>query len=468
MATLVLSAVGTAIGGPIGSAVGAFIGGQIDGAIFGGGTREGPRLKELAVTTSSYGQPLPRHFGRMRVPGSIIWSTELIETTRKEGGGKGRPSTRTYSYSVSFAVALSSTPLDRIGRIWADGNLLRGANGDLKVEGALRVYTGYGDAPVDPLIAADRGGDAPAFRDCAYVVFEDLQLAEFGNRIPALTFEVFAPQDAAVALSQLVPQSARAQTDTFLPDARGFSDEGGSIGGSLAVIDRVFPLSCVTGEEGLELASDFALPSDVPVVAERLSDSANTDADRSRTTRENASKREPLALRYYDEQRDYQPGVQRAVGPRANGRELILDLPAAMTATGARRLANHNANRSRYRLERIDWLTGQIDPAIRAGSIVTVPDRAGFWRVRSWEWHEIGVELELERLPPDLEPAALGDPGIANPPPDRTVSATILSAFEVPPAESDDPHRKGVIAAATSAGKGWRGATLFSRASRAV
>ena len=55
MATLVFSALGTLVGGPLGGAIGALVGHQIDGAIIGRGMREGPRLKELPVTTASYG-----------------------------------------------------------------------------------------------------------------------------------------------------------------------------------------------------------------------------------------------------------------------------------------------------------------------------------------------------------------------------------------------------------------------------
>ena len=110
MATLLLTALGTAIGGPLGGSLGALIGQQIDGRIFAPKGREGPRLKDLTLSTSSYGQPIPRQFGRMRVGGSVIWSTDLIETKRKQKSGKGQPSTTTYSYSASFAVALSSTP----------------------------------------------------------------------------------------------------------------------------------------------------------------------------------------------------------------------------------------------------------------------------------------------------------------------------------------------------------------------
>ena len=117
MATLILSAVGTAIGGPIGGTIGTLIGSQIDAEIFKPKGREGPRLKELSVTTSSYGTPIARHFGTMRAAGTIVWATDLKESSEKVGGGKGQPSTTTYSYSSSFAVALSSRPIRRLKRV---------------------------------------------------------------------------------------------------------------------------------------------------------------------------------------------------------------------------------------------------------------------------------------------------------------------------------------------------------------
>ena len=97
MATLVLTAVGSAIGGPIGGAIGSIIGQQVDQAVFAPKGREGPRLKELDVQTSSYGTSIPAIFGAMRVAGTVIWATDLVERRRKSSGGKGRPSTTEYS-----------------------------------------------------------------------------------------------------------------------------------------------------------------------------------------------------------------------------------------------------------------------------------------------------------------------------------------------------------------------------------
>ena len=64
--------------------------------------------------------------GTARVAGTIVWATDLIESRSSSGGGKGSPKVTSFSYSSSFAVALSSRPIARVGRIWADGQLLRG------------------------------------------------------------------------------------------------------------------------------------------------------------------------------------------------------------------------------------------------------------------------------------------------------------------------------------------------------
>ena len=171
MATIVLSSVGSLFG-PLGKFAGTLAGNAIDNALFGPTEIEGSRLSELAMTTSSYGTPIARQFGTVRTPGTLVWSTDLQENRESHSNGKGQPRSAVYTYSVSFAVALSSGPIESVGRIWADGNLLRGAAGDLKVGGELRIYLGEDDQPVDSLIAADVAtGTCPAFRDRAVPVF---------------------------------------------------------------------------------------------------------------------------------------------------------------------------------------------------------------------------------------------------------------------------------------------------------
>lgn len=464
MATLLLTALGSAIGGPLGGSIGALIGQQIDSRIFAPKGREGPRLKDLTLSTSSYGQPIPRQFGRMRVGGTVIWSTDLIETKRKQKGGKGQPSTTIYSYAASFAVALSSTPIARVGRIWADGNLLRGSQEDLKVGGTLRVYRGFGDDPVDPLIAAAKGPHAPAFRDCAYAVFENLELGEYGNRIPALSFEIFADDgEETVSLAQLVPDALPAvATQPPLAHARGFADEGGALASTLAAIDQVIPLVCTSGAEGLAIAPRSALGATLFTLPDQLAQDQRGEDETRHKQRAGIPTRVPAALRYYDEERDYQTGVQRAVGARKAGRELMIDLPATLTASGARQLANDSANRARWQHETVTWRIGELDPRIIPGSIVRLPRTPGRWLLRSWEWFDRGIALELERLAPTGGAPRASDAGENLAPADLVIPRTQLLALEVPPELGANPSQPLIVAAASAGNAAWRGAALFA------
>ena len=465
MATLVLSTVGAAIGGPIGSAIGSLIGSQIDRAILGGGSRhEGPRLKELAVTTASYGTPIPRHFGAMRAAGSVIWATDLVET-RETSGGKGRPSTTSYSYSVSFAVALASRPITGLGRIWADGNLLRGAAGDLKTAGELRVHSGRGDQPPDPLIASAQASACPAFRGLAYCVFESLDLADFGNRIPALTFEIVA-DDGEVSLATLLePLGAGVAAEAALEGLEGFSDEGGPLGATLAAVDAVYPLACDAGGAQMTIRSAHLTPAEPPLLPEAAVDFGDDGfggAAGQTVRRQPDSRAIPDGLRYYDPARDYQVGLQRADGRARTGRSRVLDFPGALPAATARGLANAAAERAAWAGATLAWRVAELDPALAPGLTVRVPGHRGQWRIESWEWRERGVELELRQLPPGRPRQTPADPGQALTAPDRAASPTVLVAFETPWDGFGAGEARRVYAAVSAASRGWSGAALYA------
>lgn len=463
MATLVFTALGTAIGGPLGGAVGSLIGNQIDRAVMGGGRREGPRLKELSVTASSYGTPVPRHFGTMRAAGTIIWATDLFENSEKSGGGKGAPSTQTYSYSASFAVALASRPILRLGRVWADGNLLRGSAGDLKVGGQLRVYQGHGDQQPDPLIASDRAGQCPAFRGLAYCVFEGLQLADFGNRIPALSFEIVAG-DGAITIADLVETLTEPVAEHWpLDGLAGFSDEGGELGGLLATVDQLFPLSCDAGGAPLSLrAVDQASAGSAvlgPAAVDETGEGSGAGGHLRKRQAEGSAV--PQGVRYYDISRDYQASVQRVDGQAPQGRARTIEFPGAFEASSARSLIDRFAARARSARETLSWRTAELDPALSPGMAVRVPDHPGEWLIESWEWGEWGVELELRRLPPRAGTAAPADAGQALAKSDLVAAPTQLVAFELPWSGQGSGDRPEAFAAVSSVSAGWTGAALY-------
>jgi hypothetical protein len=223
MATVVLQAAGaiagTMLGGPmggmIGRALGAVAGSVVDQQIFGSTRRvKGPRLTDLRVMGSSEGAAIPRIWGRMRVAGQVIWATDIEETRQSERGGKGSPAPRvsTYSYFGNFAVGLCEGVIDRVGRVWADGK-------ELDLSGlTYRLYTGSETQAPDSLIIAKRGaGNAPAYRGLAYVVFERMPLADFGNRLPQLSFEVIRSAggaEGAIRAVSIIPGSTEFGYDT--------------------------------------------------------------------------------------------------------------------------------------------------------------------------------------------------------------------------------------------------------------
>ncbi len=459
MATLVLGGIGTLLGGPIGGALGALAGRSLDNAIIGGGSREGAQLKDLAISTSSYGMPIGRYFGAMRVAGSVIWATELTETREKGGGGKGKPSVTTYSYATSFALALSSRPIARIGRIWADGNLLRGAAGDLKVGGTLRVHTGHGDQPVDPLIAADKP-DTPAFRGTAYLVFEDLQLADFGNRIPTLSVEVFA-DEGALAAGDLLHETA---SGPLLFGLAGIGHDGGSAGDLLAQVDALFPLNVEAAQDGIVLSDGAAIPADPPVLGPAIvaGEDEFGGANGMAHERGTAEARAPAALRYYDPARDYQPGLQYAARRAATG-QAVLEFPATLAAPDAQRLLGEAVSRQHARHETLQWRVAELDPSVRPGQVVRAPGIGGLWRVSSWEWRDTGVELMLDRIANQAATAPpVTDAGALPAPPDRIAGPTLLRAFEAPWDGTGAATGLPVYAVLAASDDGWRGAALYS------
>ena len=462
MATLVFGALGTVVGGPLGGAIGSLIGREIDHRIIGSPTREAPRLKELAVSASSYGQPIARVFGTMRAAGTIIWATDLAESSETVTGGKGKPGTRQYSYAISLAVALSSRPILGVGRIWADSNLLRGAAGDLKTGGTLRIYQGHADQAPDPLLAAALGAECPAHRGLAYAVFEDLQLADFGNRIPALSFEVFADGAGSQVIAAITQSAETRTTTSAVPEAEpiaGFAHEGGSIADTISLIGAAVPVvaDVVGGMLGIG-------PVDPPSTRAALPEAiAWPDGEfGTRTGRRTARVLNggPSALRYYDSARDYQPGLQRASGRAAVGGERILELPATLSAQGARGLIDAIRLRAGAGAERTQIRVASLDPAFAPGRSVTLGDQ-GLWRVEGWEWRSGGLELDLERLVEGAATAVTGDAGSAWRPADRLPASTVLEAFELPwdGAGASDAARVH-IAVGAGAGR-WAGAALF-------
>jgi len=221
MATIGLAIVGSAIGPSIfGGGFLGFTGAQLGGIIGGlagsiidqtlllpaaqrGQDIQGPRVDDLQLQTASEGSPIRRCFGaQVRVAGNLIWLFEdsngkrfrEVSSTQKSGGKGGGPevSQTTFTYFTDVAIGVCEGEIEGIQRVWANGKLIfeQGGEPDARYT-SLTVYRGTDSQNADPTIQANEGiDDTPTYRGHAYVVIKNLELSDFGNRLPNFEFEV--------------------------------------------------------------------------------------------------------------------------------------------------------------------------------------------------------------------------------------------------------------------------------------
>lgn len=143
---------------------------------------EGPALTDLSVITAQAGGVINRVFGSARLSGNVIYSqplTDIPETVSAKGASAEQ---KNHKYYATFAVAVGQGELD-FGRVWVNKKLhtTNSANASVedllissKKQGTIRFYRGTRDQRPDPVIQADQGWKASAYRGTAYVMFDML------------------------------------------------------------------------------------------------------------------------------------------------------------------------------------------------------------------------------------------------------------------------------------------------------
>jgi len=207
-----VSSGGQVVGGIVGAVAGFFLGGP-SGALYGaqigmmaggyldppkGPNVEGPRINDLTTQTSTYGAVIPRAYGTILLTGNVFWieNNAIKETVTKQKtggkGGVGSSTSRTYTYSATFAVGLCQGPIAGVRRIWIGADLIYDAGSsdpdtiaasNAAAEG-FAIYLGTDDQLPDARMQATLGAaNTPAWRGLAYIVFYDLQLARYANSL---------------------------------------------------------------------------------------------------------------------------------------------------------------------------------------------------------------------------------------------------------------------------------------------
>lgn len=238
MAVLALGLVGASLGATatigatvvnIGLIAGSAIGAAIDSsflfpAIFPPEDVVGPRLNELRIQSAEEGAPGNFLAGPdNRVAPTIIWLSDLIETVRTRGGGKGGggPRVTSYSYAVSLAAAYAVGETQSVKKVTADGKTIYDSDPDVTITSnqlsvstilnpsAAALYFGQCD------IISPFGG--PDLRELISGV--DVVISGFANAANNGTFRVVSSsRDAATGQSR-----ARIFNSSAINEAAGAS-----------------------------------------------------------------------------------------------------------------------------------------------------------------------------------------------------------------------------------------------------
>ena len=201
---------------------------------------EGPRLDDLSVSTADYGTPLVQFHGTVRLELPCMYAETIREEKDKQKGKGGKYVE--YKYFGTWASFVADHQISAVVMLWLDrhlvidttktaGPVLKFVPGPAGIEMKLqwsdkfRIYYGTETQQPDPrmlaTIEANEGaGMCPAYLGMAYLMFEDLPLEKFGNRLPQVS-GVFSRPDP----THLFPTLSVARTDARLNTEPRFSPD---------------------------------------------------------------------------------------------------------------------------------------------------------------------------------------------------------------------------------------------------
>ena len=165
---------------------------------------EGPRLDDLSVTTADYGTPMQQFYGTKRME-CFCFYAENIREEKKKTKTKGGKYTE-YKYYGTWANFVADHEISDVLQIWLDRHLvmdktknsgpvtrlIEGPFGiDMKIGSTnkLRIYLGTETQQPDPRMlrkieGREGAGMCPAYLGIAYLMWEEVPLEKFGNRLP--------------------------------------------------------------------------------------------------------------------------------------------------------------------------------------------------------------------------------------------------------------------------------------------
>jgi hypothetical protein len=419
MANIVLGVLGAGVGAVFGNPMLGFsLGMAVGGVLFPPKLPDQSRgkLDDLRVTGSGWGVAIPRCWGRVRLGGNVIWMAhykdgiavpsntpgavnllEHVSDTHEGGKGGGGVTVHNYSYTTSIQVLVCEGPVSAITKIWADSDLvIYDSAQDPPSKYDLRIALGTDDQLPDSYVESIEGaGNVPAYRGFCVVTIQDMDLTDFGNRLPNLNFEV----DRGVALVK-DPLEALARACGMTRDDYDFSQANAPLEGlvlaqreaasqSLEPLCEIFALDFTESDGKLRVlprggapvmtldADDLGAidwpPHDDDEPAPTLETTLGQDLELPRT----------MTLTYFSRQGNYQQASQQAIRATKGDiqQEETYNTPLVMSDDAARQAAERRLyqrwlERDTYKFS-LDWRYLVLLP----GSPVNLPVN-GLHRVR--------------------------------------------------------------------------------------
>ena len=475
MATIAIPALG-ALGAaltPWAPSVGWAIGTVVGGALFPQQREPSGKLEDLHVTGSGYGAMIPMVWGRVRLGGNIVWATDLNDRI------EGRKNNRYHAYYANLAVLICRGPVVGVRRIWGEDLILYDSGQNPPTRHNIRIYVGHQNQVADPLIQSVEGAaNTPAYRGLCYVVFEELPLKDWGNRIPSLNFEVDAgPATLADVLGDVMDLVGIGPDLRDLSRVAGIPVAGCILAQQAAARDfldallRVYAVDLAEIDErivALPRGGPVALSIDEGDLGARVWQGPTHEVPAPIEIERAAELELPARVDvcYMEAAREYQQAEQRAIRYTKTrvAEARTLKLPLVLTASEARQVAERQLytewlERTRYR-----FALGPRYWRLAPGSIVSLPVGGERRRARITAM-EIGLfaEARCEAVLDDgavLAQEAAGASVPTRPAARDSIVPTAFTAWSGRELRDEDGLAPGFYVAA-GGGAGWRGCGVY-------
>ena len=281
-------------------------------------------------------------------------------------------------------------------------------------------------------------------------MFEDLQLEDFGNRIPSLTFEVMADADevAIGAIAETLGGGTIAAGET--PALAGYAALGDSVRGAIEALADVVPLSLADDGTVLRLSAAGGEPVAIGTAEEERQAGAGAARGRAGAGR---SQHRLLRDRARFSGRPATGGARRWRAGRAAACLARCAAGRLRESAGRARLASLWAGRTSAKL-RLGWRRASLRP----GDRLLIQGEAGLWRVTRWTLGPMQVTLELVRAG-GAPPAPAANPGRPVSQPDLPHGPTLLRLYDLPLGDGAG-GKPWLMVMAAGEEPGWRRAAL--------